>query len=166
MYRSPRDGERPCECVLKRIFNACYRRFRFCLKCQHWIATAHPEPHGSPIFKLTNQRRYEDYIADFCLVSRRALHPADYAIFRYHFLLGADQSLCSRFLGIEKLAFFRRVAEIKERLGRVYRELEPYPLYPLDEYFGGAVRQSQIAARILRRARRRREIDPPLPKIA
>jgi hypothetical protein len=29
------------------------------------------------------------------------------------------------------------VYRIEQRLGRVYRELEPYALFPLDEYFGG-----------------------------
>jgi hypothetical protein len=27
-------------------------------------------------------------------------------------------------------------------LGRVFRELEPYSLFPLDEYFGGTIRNA------------------------
>ena len=29
---------------------------------------------------------------------------------------------------------------IEQKLGRVFRELEPYPLFPLDEYFNGPSR--------------------------
>jgi hypothetical protein len=33
------------------------------------------------------------------------------------------------------------IYKMKVRLGRVYAELEPYPLYPLRDYFGGFVRK-------------------------
>jgi hypothetical protein len=31
--------------------------------------------------------------------------------------------------------FFHIVYRVQERLGKVFRELEPYALFPLDEYF-------------------------------
>jgi hypothetical protein len=44
--------------------------------------------------------------------------------------------------------FFHEVYRIEQRLGRVFRELQPYGLYPLDEYFGGATREAETRARV------------------
>jgi hypothetical protein len=48
--------------------------------------------------------------------------------------------LCARKLGIDRGSFFHAVYRIEQKLGRVFRELEPYPLFPLDEYFHGPSR--------------------------
>jgi hypothetical protein len=77
----------------------------------------------------------EEYTADFCLVSRRVLSTEDYRIFKFHFLLGADWKLCCRRLGMDRGSFYHAVYRIQEKLGRKYRELRPYSLFPLDEYF-------------------------------
>lgn len=45
-------------------------------------------------------RKNEEYIADFLLLSRRTLNNSEYALFRYRFLLGADEKLCSRQLAL------------------------------------------------------------------
>jgi hypothetical protein len=82
-------------------------------------------------------------------VSRRALNDFEHSIFRYHFLLGADWKLCGRQLGIDRGIFFHHIYRIEQRLGRVFRELEPYPLYPLDEYFGGSTRETVARPRFL-----------------
>jgi hypothetical protein len=39
---------------------------------------------------------------------------------------------------MDKGDFFHRVYRIEEQLGRVFRDLKPYPLFPLYEYFGPA----------------------------
>ena len=33
--------------------------------------------------------------------------------------------------------FFHAVYRVKQKLGKVFRELQPYGLYPLNEYFHG-----------------------------
>jgi len=85
-------------------------------------------------------RKHEEYMADFCLVSRRSLTEAEYRLFRYHFLLGADWTLCARKLSMSRGNFFHAVYRIEQKLGRVFRELQPYPLFPLDDYFNGPSR--------------------------
>jgi len=88
-------------------------------------------------------RKREEFIADFCLVSRRLLDDAEYRIFRYHFLLGADWRLCGRQLGMDRGTFFHMVYRIQQKLGRAFAELEPYALYPVAEYLhGGTPRRS------------------------
>lgn len=83
----------------------------------------------------TWSRKEEEYIADFELVSRRHLDDWHYRIFRYHFLLGADWKLCRKRLPISRGNFYHTIYRIEERLGKVFYELEPYPLYPPREYF-------------------------------
>jgi hypothetical protein len=85
-------------------------------------------------------RKDEEYIADFCLISRRTLDEIEYKIFKFHFLLGADWRLCCRRLGMDRGNFFHSIYRIQQKLGRVFRELEPYSLFPLDEYFHGVSR--------------------------
>ncbi len=85
-------------------------------------------------------RKDEEYIADFCLIAKRILNEEEHRLFRFHFMLGADWKLCSRKLGLERGNFFHAVYRIEQKLGRVFRELEPYPLFPLDEYFNGPSR--------------------------
>jgi hypothetical protein len=92
--------------------------------------------------RLTWVRKDEDYVADFCLVSRRYLDDFEYKVFRFHFLLGADWKLCCRQMKIDRGTFFHAVYRIQQKLGRVFRDLEPYSLFPLDEYFGGSVRKA------------------------
>ena len=92
-------------------------------------------------------RKREEYMADFCVVTRRALGDEDYKLFRYAFLLGADYRLCMRQLNVDRGTFFHDVYRMEERLGRYYAEMEPYPLYPLDEYFGGPIRKDNVRAR-------------------
>jgi hypothetical protein len=82
-------------------------------------------------------RKDEEYIADFTLVAMRTLTEYEGKLFRYHFLLGADWKLCCRQLKMDRGNFFHAVYRIEQRLGRVFRELEPYALFPLDEYFQG-----------------------------
>jgi hypothetical protein len=83
----------------------------------------------------------EEFIADFCLVSRRTLDENQYKIFKYHYLLGADWKLCCRKLGMERGAFFHEAYRIEQKLGRVFRELKPFALFPIDEYFNSTGRQ-------------------------
>jgi hypothetical protein len=90
-------------------------------------------------------RKDEEYMADFILVSRRSLSEADFSIFKYHFLLGADWKLCCRKLGVDRGNFFHAVYRIEQELGRVFRETEPYGLFPLDEYFHGTLRDTPAA---------------------
>jgi len=126
----------PCACVLRAIFRACYERFREC---------ANKDIDSSRVsleYGLTREggntwgRKNEEYVADFLLVAKRALTPQEHRIFRYHYLLGADWRLCCRKLNMDKGLFFHAVYRIQRKLGYTFRTLQPYPLYPLRDYFG------------------------------
>jgi hypothetical protein len=86
----------------------------------------------------------------------------EYRLFRYHFLLGADWKLCTRRLGIDRGNFFHSVYRIEQKLGRTFRELTPYPLFPLDDYFHGPSRMVSAFSAI---AHRDAVLHPRLPPI-
>jgi hypothetical protein len=132
-----RGATSPCNCVLRAIFRICLDRFVRCVTQERHLSRVSLEPHRGRARPETWGRKDEEYIADFCLISRRILDDFEHRLFRYHFLLGADWRLCSRRLGIDRGNFFHAVYRIEQKLGRVFRELEPYPLFPLDEYFNG-----------------------------
>ena len=139
--RSVRKGERhPCNCVLRSIFRACYARFRQCTSKEKYISRvsleANPGRQRKSVWGLKN----EEFIADFCLVTRRSLDENDYRIFKFHFLLGADWKMCCRKLNMDRGTFFHEVYRIQQKLGRTFRELQPHALFPVDEYFNGTGR--------------------------
>ncbi len=135
--------EVPCHCVYRAIFRACYNRFRDCVANGAQTGTVSLEFCPGKEGRRTFSRKKEEYIADFCLVSRRELDEADYRIFRFHFLLGADWKLCCRRLQMDRGNFFHAVYRIEQKLGRIFASLEPYALYPLDQYFGGTIRNER-----------------------
>jgi hypothetical protein len=140
----------PCNCVLRSIFRICYDRFVNNMQKEKYVSRVSLEAHQGRSRPSTWGRKEEEYIADFCLVSRRSLSDEEYRLFRYHFLLGADWKLCARKLGIDRGNFFHAIYRIEQKLGRVFRELTPYPLFPLDEYFHGPSRIGPQSATTLR----------------
>ena len=140
----------PCNCVLRAIFRICYDRFVASMQKEKYVSRVSLEAHRGRSRPSTWGRKEEEYIADFCLVSRRALTATEYRLFRYHFLLGADWKLCTRKLGFDRGNFFHAVYRIEQKLGRVFRELKPYALFPLDEYFQGPSRIGPQSAATLR----------------
>jgi len=131
----------PCRCVLRAIFRACLRRY---LLCTHTLAlgnnhctldryASHPvADRGIYGFK------HVEYMADFVRLGDQGLPDSlQRAIFRLHFLRGADHKFCCAQLHLDRGTFFTKVYVIEQQLGRVYAETEPYGLWPLDEYFCG-----------------------------
>jgi hypothetical protein len=133
--------EVPCHCVFRAIFRACYNRFRDCVANGAQTSSVSLEYFPNTEGRRTYSRKKEEFIADFCLVSRRELDEELYRIFKFHFLLGADWRLCCRRLGMDRGNFFHAVYKIEQQLGRVFASLKPYSLYPLDQYFGGTIRK-------------------------
>jgi hypothetical protein len=167
-----RNGQdAPCNCVLRGIFRACYARFRLCIEKEKHVSQARLAIISGKDRRQVWGRRDEEYIADFCLVSKRFLDESEHKLFRFHYLLGADWKLCCRQLKMQRGQFYHEVYRIQQKLGRIFRELAPYSLFPLDEYFGGTYKkdlrpESLNELRMPMLETRRRSLRPPLKKVA
>ena len=111
----PSRPSRPCSCVLRAIFLTCLERYRSLHASLEW--------------------KHLEYCADFELVARRELDARDYQLFRLHFLDGMDWGHSAARLNLSKGNFFHAAYRVEERLGRSFRDLRPYGLWPLDQYF-------------------------------
>ena len=131
--------EVPCNCIFRAIFRACYNRFRASAQTADHIGAVTLEFCSGRDGRRRYGRKHQEFAADFCLVSQRHLNTAEYQIFKYHFLLGADWRLCCRQLKMERGNFFHLVYRIERKLGKVFATLQPYPLYPVNEYFAGVI---------------------------
>jgi hypothetical protein len=131
------DAIEPCNCVLRAIFRACFQRFQVCATKEKSLSKVTLDGASTRSRRAVWGRKDEEFIADFMLVAKRTLNPGEHQLFRFHFLLSADWRLCCKRLSLDKGVFFHAVYRIEQKLGRVFRELQPYPLYPVDEYFNG-----------------------------
>lgn len=163
---------KPCNCVLRSIFRACFARFRYCANKEKYLSKVNLTRVSGRQNRMVYGRKDEEYMADFLLVTRRVLNDEEHRLFKFHFLLGADWKLCTRRLGIDRGTFFHAVYRIQQRLGRAYRELRPYPLYPLDDYFHGETRLEPRGSNVAtmpappRRGVGTRPVTPPINKAA
>jgi hypothetical protein len=129
-----------CNCVLRSIFRIVLNRYMRCVKQERHLSHVSTEPSVGRSRPSSWGRKDEEYIADVTLVSRRTLSASEWRLFRLHFMLGEDWKICTRKLGIDRGNFFHSVYRIEQKLGRVFREVQPYALFPVAEYFHGPSR--------------------------
>ena len=96
-------------------------------------------------------RKDEEYIADFLGLVKRSLDEEEHRIFRMHYLLGANWRMCCERLGVDKGLFFHSVYRIEQKAGRVFKETQPYALYPVDEYYSGVKVEHKAVVRMIDR---------------
>lgn len=140
----------PCNCVLRAIFRACHSRFR--AESMKELPLGRLTLGGNGQRKGASRRglfsmRSQEFRADFVLTAKRVLGEDThlYRVFKWHFLLGADCPAINRKLG-RKLTdrdLYHDYYRIEAKLGRAFRELQPYSLWPLDEYFHGTTRSTR-----------------------
>jgi hypothetical protein len=162
--RRDRIHPSPCSCVLRSIFRACYARFRHCATKEKYLSKVSLVRGSSAKHRLTYSRLDEEYIVDFLNISRRSLSPFHYEVFKNHYLLGADWRLCCRQMNLDRSLFFHTVYRIQKRLGRVFRDLEPYGLYPVADYFAGTLPGKTLI--FMPEPATRKVVRPPLRKSA
>jgi hypothetical protein len=128
----------PCKCVLRAIFRSCFDRYREVTsraKYMSRVTLGSTNPVRDRV--QTWGRKDEEYSADFCLVSKRTLTEAEFRLFRMHFVEGRDYLFCCPKLGLDRGNFFHAVYRVEQKLGRAFRETEPYGLFPVNDYFHG-----------------------------
>lgn len=153
-----------CKCVLRAIFRACYNRFVECAAMSSEGSRCSLENSAAEELPGMYSRKNEEYAADFLLIARRTLSEDDFRLFRYRYLLGADWRLCARKLNMDRGHFHHTLYQIQQKLGRVFRELQPYSLFPLDNYFSPGMRSRPAGSVVaLRPASRRPGRTDSLP---
>jgi hypothetical protein len=140
---------RPCPCVCKHIFRVVMER-------RHSQASVGAVRLAA--LEMSARRRsstwgfkHEEFCADIDLTAKRLLDPDDRAIFRLRFLERRGWESCCERLKLDPGYFWGRVYSIEVRLGRAFRELQPYPIYPITDYFAGTAATAR-AKRIPRTA--------------
>ena len=173
----PGKGQRrlvPCKCVFREIFRLCFQKFERCVKREKYLSHVSGEIYGSNgQRRIVWSRKVEEYIADFCLVARRTLDEEEWRVFNARFLMGGEWELCCRQLRMEKGRYFHTVYRIQNKLGRAFREVTPYALFPLDEYFRTTVRSARTASSVweahwrsaVLEAEKRRKVVPIRPPL-
>jgi hypothetical protein len=136
--------EQPCKCVFRAVYRACLRRMTECQQLSHHTGRITWDRCGGPSGYRVYSRKREEFIADFCGISRRVLEDLDYEIQRLHHVLHGDWTVCCRALHIDRGTFFHRVYIIEELAGRAFAECEPYALYPVAGYFAGSLDSNPI----------------------
>jgi hypothetical protein len=162
-----RDGKTPCNCVLRNIFRACLSRLYACNSFDNYIARV--EYNFCPGHDASRSwtHKTQDYAADFYLIAKRTLTEREFAVLRLHYLLRHDWNACCNFLRMDRGAFFHICYRVEQKLGRAYREVRPYSLFPCDEYFGGTLRRKAAEPFFVDALRTKHEvIRPPVRKAA
>jgi hypothetical protein len=155
------EGGRPCLCVMRSVFRACFRHFRLCSSLTLCPSRATLGRNRGPQHLAAWGRKNEEYVADFELLVRRTLGASSelYRIYQMFFISGQNWRGCCRRLDLDRGEFFHHVYRLEARVGRACAETEPYALFPVDAYFGGSrvlVSVSTPAAARSRAAARRR----------
>ena len=128
----------PCRCVLRAVFRAALTGYYDYEERERYISKVTLDVLPGKDKMGTWGRKGEEYCADFFLVSRRSLEPAQWELFKMHFLLKMDWKFCTKRLGMDRGSFFHEVYRIEASLGKIYAELLPYPLFPIIDYMHGA----------------------------
>jgi hypothetical protein len=124
-----------CACVNRSVFRAVLNKYRECAAGAHHLRPRSLEAIRLPRGKKSYGSKPSEFLADVELTAKRTLSPDDWKVFSAHHLLEADWKLCCQRLGMTRGNFFHACYRIEETLGRVFRELKPYALFPIDEYF-------------------------------
>ncbi len=146
-------------------------KFRECVEKPKHLSRATLQPCNDQGGYKVWGRKNEEYLADFYILAKNNLDEEHFRIFKFHFLLGADWRMCCRRLDMDRGNFFHAVYRIQQQLGRVFRETKPYPIFPLDEYFGGVIEKALPGSKArvskviqMPSPKNRKSLQPPLAK--
>lgn len=133
-----RKGHEICPCVYRSIFRICLARYRRD-RAYARMGVALEVGGGCPNFT----RPASEYAADFERLAMRRLSGWDVhqAIFQRHYLEGRDYR--SAYVAAQRVdpglslgMFWHSAYQLAEWVGERLVTIQPYRLYPLDEYFG------------------------------
>lgn len=125
-----------CNCVFRKIFNICLRKYQQCLEEQKYVSKVSLDFCKGKNNRRAYGRKNEEYLADFVCIAKRTLSPTEYKVFYYHFLKRMQWKTAAPLCQLQRGNFFHNVYLVEQKLGNIFLSLEPYGLYPIREYFG------------------------------
>jgi hypothetical protein len=161
-----------CRCVDREVFRIVFRKYQELRQNAPSISKVSVQlTGGSRYRRVTWGRKNEEFMADFELIAKRVLTGLDFRILTLHVLQGLDWKICTAKLGMDKGLFFHHVYKIQALLGRAYREVRPYSLFPIDEYYAGTTGDgtgrdawAEQEAKVIP-MRKRSRLSFPLPEV-
>jgi hypothetical protein len=108
-----------------------------------------------------------EYCADFCLIAKRVLTPIQHAVFDHRYVRGGHWKLCP--LKLSHRLYYYRCDQVEAILGKTFRTLEPYPLFPVDGvdgYFSTVRHAAPRPCRIAVFPGQAQPLRPPLRRAA
>lgn len=129
---------RACDCVYRAIFRAVIAQ-----RLKRTEVASMPLAHLTTPGPRTKSRgatwgwKKEEFRADVDLIARRELNEEDYRIFRLRWFRRLDAKQIGRIVQRSRGDVFHHVFAIEKGLGRRFLNVQPYALYPIDEYFAG-----------------------------
>jgi len=147
-----RRRTRICTCVYRRVFRACYGRYRELRQQDGEFArrvTLERTSHREGRSGLSVGFKGVEYLADFELVARRTLRdmPLEYEVFWLHCVHRLDWRACLPLIGrnlgqeLGRGNFFHAVYRMEQKLGQAFLALRPYSLLPREYFSGWCVHQ-------------------------
>ncbi len=123
------QNDNVCQCANRTVFRICHRQYE--------AFAFGSRAHSVEIRGITAHRPYEEYLADFELIARRALKDTSLSyqrVFQLHFCAGVDISLCAKALKLSKYSIEAIARLIEEVAGRAFHETRPHALFPPRDY--------------------------------
>lgn len=135
--------EKTCSCVFRGVFRAVLAKWHDIAVHQGTNARINTQSRANISHNGRRQESYgrcfarlgEEFLADVEFTAMRVLSCIELGVFRRHYLLGLDCTVCCAKLGIDKGEFFHHAYRIQKALGREFATMNPFPLYPVAEYF-------------------------------
>ena len=128
-----------CHCVTRAIFRQLMAEWRKVKDAEH-LAQFRVEQIGQRGGKTCRRGSWSmkrpEFVADLEILARRVLSLDEWLVWRAYHCSGAPYTWCCERFGLNKGVFFHLVYRIESRVGRAARELRPYALFPIADYYG------------------------------
>jgi hypothetical protein len=128
-----------CHCVTRSIFRQLMAEWHKVKDAEH-LAQFRVEQIGQRGGKTCRRGTWSmkrpEFVADLELLVKRVLAPSDFRVWRLWHCYGADHHTMQRITGMNKGEVFHTVYRIETKVGREARQLKPYALFPVADYYG------------------------------
>lgn len=128
-----------CHCVTRAIFHQLMAEWHKIKNAEH-LAQFRVEQIGQRGGKTVRRGGWSmkrpEFVADLEILAKRVLAPTDFRVWRLYHCYGAQYREACALLDMDKGTFFHAVYRVENQVGRAAREVRPYALFPIADYYG------------------------------